>query len=84
MVRQKWKEAETDIMENMKKHESTVDIDYDELLDDQNNEYQHEETSGNNSVNASSASTATVTNDKYYHMCTQLNERKQHLFNYFM
>ena len=47
------------------------------------------ENNGNNSVNASGASTATVTNltlpnDEYYHMCMQLNERQQHLFNYVM
>ena len=116
-----YKVVENDIMETMEKRESTVDIDYDELLnhvdddqnddidDDQNNENQHKEESeygimipeglldlnldlennGNNSVNASSASTATVTNltlpnDEYYNMCTQLDERQQHLFNYVM
>lgn len=47
------------------------------------------ENTGSNSLNTFSASAVTVNNvtlpnGEYYHMCMQLNERQQHLFNYVM
>ena len=85
----KFNEVESAILSNINMHEPYLDIDYEELnnydiLESEEEEDNNDRSQHNVPMAASTIDNLLFPNEQFYEICSQLNERQQHLFNFIM